>query len=53
MRYVNVAGKSVSVIGLSAAELPLDAADDRQLTEASDQFRPTRRRSAVRRRIGI
>ncbi len=38
---------------VAAAELPLDAADDRQLTEASDRFRPTGGRSAVRReRLG-
>jgi aryl-alcohol dehydrogenase-like predicted oxidoreductase len=35
---------------VAAAELPLDAADDRQLTDASDQFRPTGGRSAVRRK---
>jgi hypothetical protein len=38
---------------VAAVELPLDAADDRQLTEASDQFRPTGGKSAVRReRLG-
>jgi hypothetical protein len=35
---------------VAASELPLDAADDRQLTEASDQFRPTGGKSALRRK---